>query len=681
MDTTLIAGIKPWTFDREWYEIQVGKRFAGKREALRDYLLRRGQRVSPHPLFEPDYLPGRIRDLGHYLQSEEQSPHPMFDTTKTDLTWSQWLKQAKPDTEVPVPDQVAPIRWGALRTLLMDTAKEWKAGRSRMTQEKRTLLDKLPDAPTLPPLPADQEPLVSVIMATWNRAAVVGNAVNSIQAQQYQNWELIIVDDGSSDSTVADMQRRAEADPRIKVLARPHRGQSPARNDGIAVASGKYLAFIDSDNTWRPEFLAVMVATMEGKRWRVAYAAMIRHSPTSSKIRATSGDRELLFHFNFIDMNVIVVERELAQQVGGFDESLPRAEDYDFALNLTKHADAHLVGVVGADYSAKVNDEYRVIRNFPNVWDAKVRAKHMFDWDADARRERQAGLVSLILPQSRSLLQLLERLNLIDQLPGWELVVPGVGSRAQICCLRALCRDKPVQVVSRRVENHPMLCSIGFIESHGATVVFARAGSQLDAEVLRRVAAAVQDPAVAVAQPVDIAANGHIASVGALFVADQPTPWPGLRGLDPALLDGLGETPVPAALASVVATKAATYRALQGFDPLFGNNLAETDFSLRAAAAGAGITVLEPDCQVRFVLDEERFGFHQDLAVSLRFFTANWPQPPPGSDEFLARLGLQITGYDLTPAPGTPHPTRPTDVITLHLGPQPTDSATMDSPT
>lgn len=97
-------------------------------------------------------------------------------------------------------------------------------------------------------------------MPTYNRRATIGRAIDSVKAQTFPDWELIIVDDGSTDGTAEAI---AGIDPRVKVLKRPNGGISAARNDGVRASRGQFLAFLDSDDAWSPHFLALTYAYLE----------------------------------------------------------------------------------------------------------------------------------------------------------------------------------------------------------------------------------------------------------------------------------------------------------------------------------------------------------------------------------------------------------------------------------
>ncbi|MFJ9498966.1 glycosyltransferase family 2 protein [Brevibacillus centrosporus] len=107
------------------------------------------------------------------------------------------------------------------------------------------------------------QPLVSVITPTYNAAKFIKATIDSVKGQTYPHWEMILIDDASSDNTIAVIQDELN-DPRIRLIAlEQNGGAAVARNTGISSANGKYLAFLDSDDLWLPQKLATQVAFMQ----------------------------------------------------------------------------------------------------------------------------------------------------------------------------------------------------------------------------------------------------------------------------------------------------------------------------------------------------------------------------------------------------------------------------------
>jgi glycosyltransferase involved in cell wall biosynthesis len=186
--------------------------------------------------------------------------------------------------------------------------------------------------------------LVSVILPTYNRAAYVAAAVDSVLEQSCTDWELVIADDGSTDATADAL--RAVRDPRITILWLPHSGNpSKVRNAAMRRAQGTYLAFLDSDDLWAPTKIETQLATMRaspGCRWSYTAAAVIDATgrPVEDAARAPwtplSGDivEALITVRAHLPTSSVVAERSLVEEVGGFDEQQLFGEDYDLFIRL-----------------------------------------------------------------------------------------------------------------------------------------------------------------------------------------------------------------------------------------------------------------------------------------------------------------------------------------------------------
>jgi glycosyltransferase involved in cell wall biosynthesis len=127
--------------------------------------------------------------------------------------------------------------------------------------------------------------LVSVIMPTYNSRAFVRDSIASIRGQTYENWELLIIDDASTDDTVATIEKAAQGDPRIRILrSAENAGAAEARNRGIQEARGRYIAFLDSDDQWLPRKLERQVDLMRANSWAFTFTAYDKIDEQGRKI-------------------------------------------------------------------------------------------------------------------------------------------------------------------------------------------------------------------------------------------------------------------------------------------------------------------------------------------------------------------------------------------------------------
>ncbi|GAB4114371.1 MAG: glycosyltransferase [Candidatus Caldatribacteriota bacterium] len=194
-----------------------------------------------------------------------------------------------------------------------------------------------------------RNPTVSVIIPTYNRAHLVGRAIQSVLDQTYQDFELIVVDDGSTDNTEDIIKEFQRKDDRIKYLKHEkNKGGSAARNTGIKNSVGKYIAFQDSDDEWLPEKLEKQMRVFENAPakigvvytgfWRIEGNKKI-YIP-SDRITRKEGDiHDELLNGNFVTTQSIVARKKCFEKAGMFDESLPRLQDWELVIRLSKYYD------------------------------------------------------------------------------------------------------------------------------------------------------------------------------------------------------------------------------------------------------------------------------------------------------------------------------------------------------
>ena len=192
--------------------------------------------------------------------------------------------------------------------------------------------------------------LVSVIMPAYNAGRHLAESVRSVQAQTYAGWELIVVDDGSTDDTREVVQALAEADARVRYVQRPNGGQGAARNTGLGEARGPLVAFLDADDLWLPGKLAAQLAVLEEKGVDLVYTDGYIFSDEGAEspedhFYILPGEARgvemyrVLFTSNRIATLSVLVKREALDAAGLFDENraYQNCEDYDLWMRLARN--------------------------------------------------------------------------------------------------------------------------------------------------------------------------------------------------------------------------------------------------------------------------------------------------------------------------------------------------------
>jgi GT2 family glycosyltransferase/glycosyltransferase involved in cell wall biosynthesis len=221
-------------------------------------------------------------------------------------------------------------------------------------------------------------PLVSVILPVWNRRSQVLDAVASVRAQTFRDWELLVVDDGSSDGTREALAPLLEEDPRIRLLAIEHRGAAFARNHGLAASRGAIVAYLDSDDVWFPTFLAAVVEGFRVHEDRdAAYGVLLvaRGDDSPPFILGERFDRRSLRDGNFVPLPAFAHRRSLYERLGGFDEDLSRLNDWELVIRYTaERAPLELAVVAG---ESRVGPWRRISNEESYAFnDWKIRRKH-----------------------------------------------------------------------------------------------------------------------------------------------------------------------------------------------------------------------------------------------------------------------------------------------------------------
>lgn len=198
-----------------------------------------------------------------------------------------------------------------------------------------------------PSVISNQYPLVSVILPTYNRDAFVSRAIDSVLSQTYPNFELIVVDDGSTDNTTGVL---ATYGKRINVIQRNNGGVSAARNSGIRCAVGDYIALLDSDDYWLPEKLAEQTTFFKSQPDALICQTeeiWIRNGKRVNPKKRHQKFSGMIFEKTLplclVSPSAVMMRRSLIDEVGLFDETLPACEDYDLWLRISWKYPVYLI--------------------------------------------------------------------------------------------------------------------------------------------------------------------------------------------------------------------------------------------------------------------------------------------------------------------------------------------------
>ncbi|RJK95351.1 glycosyltransferase [Vallicoccus soli] len=633
-------------FDDAWYAWQA-PRVEGGREALVRHYLTRGRfdGLTPHPLFWPHYVDrkragdpslGPAADpLLRYLRvrsARYRSTHTLFHAATYLEQHPEALEHRhgplghfleRADDASPLPalplDPQAPtplVTWGEARELLHATARTWVEQEALRTRPRRTdRFDREREAALVAehaaaPLPGaedgDGAPLVSVVMPVWNRERLVGRAIASVQEQTLGAWELLVVDDGSTDGTPEVVARAAEQDPRVRLVRSEHVGVSRARNVGAEHARGRWVAWLDSDNAWTPHFLRTMVGALAAGGHRAGHAVLEMHASGATAYRAMQGGRPELEVINHIDLNVLVVERALLDEVGGFDTSLRRAVDYDLVLRLAQVTALPLVPVVGAVYNARDEDADRITVSEGSAWGEVVKNGRLVDWDAAAAVERVAALTTVVVPVGDDWRQAdLSVESVLTATGGHPVEVAVVGNQTSaattlLYAAMAL-RDRRVSFRRSPVDVRRALASnVAAAGAQGSVVVLLDGPVQVLGDGVGALVEELADSGARAVELVALDQDGAVHAAGAEVPGGLDLPVPLRHGL--ALDDARPAHDVPLLHGTALAVRTADLVAARGLDPIYTNGFEGPDLGLRLAehaggalrVAGAGAAVVAP---------------------------------------------------------------------------------------
>ncbi|MBR2990821.1 MAG: glycosyltransferase family 2 protein [Solobacterium sp.] len=173
-------------------------------------------------------------------------------------------------------------------------------------------------------------PGVSVIIPAYNAADYIGEAVESILAQNYQDLEIIVVDDGSEDGTADTLKRF----PMVRLVKIPHSGIAAARNTGISLAGGELIAFVDADDRWKKDKLELQLRYLQLHPEKAMVLTRYRNFTDLPEKSLSKEQKELLGREVGRLMVTALIRRELFDSYGLFDPSLVYSEDTEWMIRV-----------------------------------------------------------------------------------------------------------------------------------------------------------------------------------------------------------------------------------------------------------------------------------------------------------------------------------------------------------
>ncbi len=213
--------------------------------------------------------------------------------------------------------------------------------------------------------------MISVVMPLYNKKAYVGEAIRSVLEQSFTNWELIVVNDGSTDTSEAIVL--GFDDSRIRLVSQGNLGVSSARNRGVNEANFEWVAFLDADDFWESKFLETVVELIPNHPTKHLFATGRNHLFSNRKVRYShpflpnEGQTVILDYIEAIgrgglppiNSSNVVIRRDLLKESGGFKEEMRAHEDHDLWLRLSADNDIVFINEALSNYRKRDNFKRR----------------------------------------------------------------------------------------------------------------------------------------------------------------------------------------------------------------------------------------------------------------------------------------------------------------------------------
>ena len=665
-------------FDRRWYSIQ--KLHMGD---VRDYLplvlhyliVGRKKGYTPHPLFIPEYFDLQAKHeqidpvLKYLFQRKNWATptHPLFDgSTYKKIAGNSnplvhFIKNTKSHIELPAPRSIQEILTKSItynELLKKQTSNQviWqekenlrhtnKPSRRYDYARQRSFIKKWSDVDL--DNGKSNTPLVSVIMPSWNRETVICEAIESLQAQTLQNWELIIGDDGSTDRTLDVIKRYADKDKRIKLLSLSHGGVCKARNAALKQAVGEWITFLDSDNSWTPYFLQVTIAAMQAEDMKVAYTSVKMNESNGVRFRINEPNVELLGIGNYIDLNVLMLHKTVIDVVGCFNESLKRAVDHDLIMRIAKKYEMHYLPIIGVNYTNHDN-MVRISNTELLSWGGVVKSNNIINWDQQ-NGNRSNDVISIVVAvrndidmANNCILKLIQNTDLTH---AEIIIVDSSSGPAMTALVSSFCliSKKITYIYSPESQDLALGSNIGFTHTNGDNIVFIQQWCRVEPGWLEPILNELNKNKGSIVGPIQLAPNHTITSAGVLFasIGKRVLPVRFLRHHPQEDARRLDEVySVKAITDGCIALSSSSFSVLRGFNPLYNDGFETADLCLRSRdITGDAVRMVRSSRVVN--LHKERGWMNQNYST----FVSQWMSKTTSDTNYLwKKAGFNISHY------------------------------------
>jgi GT2 family glycosyltransferase len=507
------------------------------------------------------------------------------------------------------------------------------------------------------------EPLVSVIVPTFNRLDTLLEAVTSVLNQTYKNLEVIVVNDSGADAE--NLVTFLNRDGRVTYIKHgKNRGLAAARNTGIGAARGKYIAYLDDDDKFYPDHVEILVRYLEGSDYKAAYTDAYRVHQVREGDRYVVHGKDVpysadfnfaaLLVFNYFPVLCMMHERACLQEVGGFDETLTTHEDWDLWIRLSnKYPLAHLKHLtaeftwrtdgtsmtsrIAPDYVRTTEIIYGKYRSYAEAIPGVLAAQRRRLQSSQADTGGKAYTCSIIIPTFNRVeltVQCLTRLAEATRGIEYEVILVDNGSTddTQALC-DALSGD--VQVI-RNDENlgFAVACNQGAKAARGQYLVFLNNDTiPLDGWLGALVQEVQACPEVAVVGSKLLYQNGTIQHGGVAFSWLYGTAYHLYWGVqaDAPLVNRRREFQAVTAACMLVRREA--FEEVGGFDEGFRNGFEDMDLCLKIRDRG-GRVVYQPKSTL-YHLESQTPGRKTHERENLKRFLTRWRSHWWLSDEYM----------------------------------------------